>query len=286
MARRQAQRYHVPIIETFAAYGPWTILVLIAAGVSIGLVGGLLGIGGGVIAVPVLLEVFSGIGSTDSERMELAIGTAQAAILLSSLSAAWAHTSAGSIDRQVVRAWLPAILVGALFGLLLAPYAPPSVSIATFSGIILLLGTKMFAGDRIVAALAPPRPPAGWLPPAGIGLLSAALGVGAGTLSAPVLDLFSVPLKRSIGAGAVFNLVVAVPAVFGFVILGSGRTSLGSDAMGYVSLSATAPLSIPAMIAAPAAARLAGRLSLPLLRGLFACCLFAIATRLLLHAFG
>lgn len=268
------------------AYDLWTVLVLLAAGVAIGLVGGLLGIGGGVIAVPVLLEVFAGTGIPDSERTALAVGTAQAAILLSSLSAAWAHTSAGSIDRQVVRAWMPAMLVGASFGLLLAPYAPPPVSIATFAAIALMLGAKMLTGGRVVAALAPPRPLVGWLPPAGIGLLSAALGVGAGTLSGPVLDLFSVPLSRSVGAGAVFNLAVAAPAVFGFAILGIGRTSLGSDAVGYVSLSATVLLSIPAMIAAPAAARLSGRLSPPLLRGLFACCLFLIAIRLLLRAFG
>ena len=41
-------------------------------------------------------------------------------------------------------------------------------------------------------------------------MLASAVGVGGGTLSTPVLSLFSFPIKRAIGAGALFNLVISV----------------------------------------------------------------------------
>ncbi len=269
------------MVDLLAAYGGWTLLTFCLAGAIIGLVGGLLGIGGGVIAVPLLLEVFAHSTSSDADRAALAIGTAQAAILLSSVAAATGHASAGTIDRSILRAWMPAIVAGALLGLGLAPLIPASWSVAIFATVAILLGMQMIAGRRGVLASTLPKPPVGWLPPAVIGALSAGLGIGAGTLSGPVLGLFNTPLHRAVGAGAVFNLVVAVPATLGFAALGHARPGLPPDTIGYVSLSAAALLAVPAILVAPLAARLSTRVPVPLLRRLFALCLFAIAARAL-----
>lgn len=95
------------MLEILVTYSGWTLLAFVLAGAAIGVVGGLLGIGGGVIAVPVLLEVFAAGGMSDADRAALAIGTAQAAILLSSLAAAAAHAAAGTIDQPILRAWMP-----------------------------------------------------------------------------------------------------------------------------------------------------------------------------------
>lgn len=70
---------------------------LLAAGAAIGLLGGLLGIGGGVIAVPVLLERLG------QDRAAGAIGTAHAAVLLAALPAIIAHARAGRIARLLRR---------------------------------------------------------------------------------------------------------------------------------------------------------------------------------------
>jgi uncharacterized membrane protein YfcA len=173
------------------------------------------------------------------------------------------------------------MLAGTATGLLLANYVPVRVLTATFAGIALLLGARMLASDRFVLAEALPQPPLGWVPPGLIGLLAGGLGVGAGTLSSPALMMVSFPLLRAIGAGAVFNLAVALPATAGFVVLGIDKPGLASDTFGYVSLIGMALLSVPAMVVAPSAARLAARLPVALLRRLFALCLFAIAARLL-----
>ena len=248
----------------------WSLILLLLAGGAIGLAGGLLGIGGGVIAVPALLEIFAHLPVAD--RLPLAIGTAQAVILLSSITAMRAHGRGGGVDTSLLRAWLPAMILGGLLGLALAPFAPASVSLMVFAAIAAALGGTLLLGGRAQCAEGLPAPPAGWLPPGLIGLASAALGVGAGTLSGPALGLFGVGLHRAVGAGAVFNLAIAMPA------------SLLALGLGQVSLPGLLLLAGPAMLVAPGAARLSRRLPQRVLAAGFAVCLFGIAGRLVWRA--
>jgi uncharacterized membrane protein YfcA len=69
-------------------------------GVPIGLLAGLLGVGGGVVAVPVLPEIFEVLGVV--EPVALTVGTTQAGILIASATAA-AHWRAGTVDRALAR---------------------------------------------------------------------------------------------------------------------------------------------------------------------------------------
>jgi uncharacterized membrane protein YfcA len=69
--------------------------------VLIGLLAGLLGVvGGGIVAVPVLLDIFSIMGLGEAKAVVLAVGTAQASILVPPLSAVLAHWRAGTIERS------------------------------------------------------------------------------------------------------------------------------------------------------------------------------------------
>lgn len=248
----------------------WSLLLLPLAGMAICLAGGLLGIGGGVIAVPALLETF--VHLPVSDRLPLAIGTAQVVILLSSVSAVRAHARGGGVDASLLRAWLPAMILGGLLGMALAPFAPAALSLVVFAVIAAALGATLVLGKRARWAEGLPPPPAGGLPPGLIGLASAALGVGAGTLSGPVLGVFGVGLHRAVGAGAVFNLTVATPA------------ALAGLMMGQVNLPALFLLAGPAMLVAPGAARLSRRLPQRVLAWGFALCLFGIAGRLVWRA--
>ena len=274
-------------MSVLSAYplGIWAILL--TTGVLIGVLAGLLGIGGGVLAVPVLLEIFTFLDLDEATAVALAVGTAQASILVASLTAVLAHWRAGTIDGSLVRAWLPALLVGTIVGLALEPLAPAKALTGLFAVVAATLAVKLAMGDRLV--LSPLTGPLSQLPPAVVGALASAVGVGGGTLSSPVLSLFSFPLKRAIGAGALFNLVISLPATAFFLahdrsphdLVGPGRPF---DALGDVSLFCVAALSLPALFVAPVAARWSARAPVSLLRRLFALCLAAIALRLLLRA--
>jgi uncharacterized membrane protein YfcA len=271
------------VAELFSAYPPAFWLLLLGTGILIGLLAGLLGVGGGVIAVPVLLEIFTVMGLGESTTVALAIGTAQANILAASLTAASAHWRAGTIDGPLVRAWLPALLLGTGVGLALSVFAPARLLTQLFAGIAMALAVVMAMGERLVLSGAPLKGPLGQLPPTIVGALASAVGVGGGTLSTPVLSLFSFPIKRAIGAGALFNLIVGLPAAVFFLSHDLGTPGRPVDALGDVALFCVAALSLPALFVAPLAARWSARAPVSVLRRLFALCLAVIAVRLLLR---
>jgi len=205
-----------------------------------------------------------------------------ASILAASLTAASAHWRAGSIDGPLVRAWLPALLLGVL-GLALSVFAPAKLLIQLFAGIAVALAATMVLGERLVFTSAPLKGLPGQLPPGIVGALASAVGVGGGTLSTPVLSLFSFPIKQAIGAGALFNLVIALPAAAFFLTHDLGTPGRPVDALGDVALFCVAALSLPALFVAPLATRWSARAPVVVLRRLFALCLAVIAVRLLLR---
>ncbi len=266
-----------------AAYPPAAWVALLATGILIGLLAGLLGVGGGIVAVPVLLEIFEFMGISGSLAVSLAVGTAQASILIASTTATAAHWRAGTIDHELVRSWLPALMAGAIIGLALGSLAPSQVLTTLFAVVAGALALKMAAGDRLIIGQREPQGLLSQVPPAMVGGLAAAVGVGGGTLSTPVLTLFSFSLKRAIGAGALFNLVIAVPATLVFLSMDLDTPGRPADALGDVALFCVATLSLPALFVAPIAARWSSRAPVSLLRRLFALFLGVIAVRLLLR---
>jgi uncharacterized membrane protein YfcA len=171
---------------------------------------------------------------------------------------------------------------------------PPAVwaLFAGTSGLIGLLAGLLGVGGAIAAvpvlldvffARAPLEELPGHLLPLIVGLLASAVGVGGGRLSTPMLSLFSFPIKRAIGAGALFNLVISVPATLFFLTADLGTPDRTVDALSDVALFCVAALSLPALFVAPVAARWSVHAPVSVLRRLFALCFVVIALRLLLR---
>jgi len=268
------------VADLLSIYPVTVWIVLLTTGVVIGLLAGLLGVGGGIVAVPILLEVFAVTGVPADAVVPLAVGTAHTSILIASVTAASAHWRAGTIDRPLIKEWLPAILVGTALGLALGPFAPARLLVVVFAALAAGLGIKMALGDQVVLGRHPPKGAVAQLLPALVGAFASALGVGGGTLSTPVLSLFSFPIQRAIGAGALFNLIISLPATIAFLAMGWGTTGRPADSVGDVAMFCVAALSLPALFVAPMAARWSSRAPAVLLRRSFAFCLCAIAIRI------
>lgn len=272
------------MFESIAAFAWPAVLALGAAGLAIGVVGGLLGIGGGVIAVPVLLDVLAATGVPEAARLPIAVGTAHLVVALAAAPALWGHARAGTLEVAILRAWLGPLVFGGALGLLAARVVPPPLALLTFAALVLVLAGQMLAGRRLRLTDDLPRGLPGAVAPALVGLLAAGLGIGAGTLSGPVLGLFGVPLLRAVGVGAAFNLAIALPAALVFALQATPAAGAPGDSVGQVSLGAAALLAFPAMLVAPAAARLSRRVSDRALRTLFVATLLLIAARVLANA--
>src|SRR5512145_2138311 len=99
-------------------------------GVVAGVLAGMLGVGGGLVIVPVLVYLFTLQGFDGSVIMHLAIGTSLATIVLTSLSSIRAHHQRGAVLWPVVGRLTPGIIAGAWLGAAVA-HLLPTVALRT-----------------------------------------------------------------------------------------------------------------------------------------------------------
>ncbi len=263
------------------------VLAMIAGGVAGGLIAGLLGVGGGIVIVPVLEIVLGYVGVDPSVRMHVAVGTSLAVIIPTSISSAHAHHLKGAVLMDIVRFWSPFIVVGTIVGALVAGAASGQVLYAVFGAVALIVSAKMilWADDKAIAGDVP-RGIGGAALPSAIGFISAMMGIGGGSMSVPVMTLCGKPIHKAVGTSSLFGAFIAVPGTIGFVYTGWGNDLLPYASLGYVNLAGFA-LIIPTSIAfAPLGAKLAHALprrTLSLLFGLF---LFVVAVRMATRVFA
>src|SRR5881394_3083767 len=91
-------------------------LGLVLSGVVGGLVAGMLGVGGGIVVVPILYHVLALLGIDESVRMHIATGTSLATIIPTSFSSVTAHNRKGAVDWELLRRWAVPMFVGVLIG--------------------------------------------------------------------------------------------------------------------------------------------------------------------------
>src|SRR6185295_6879729 len=91
-------------------------LWIAGAGILVGLLAGLFGIGGGAIIVPVLYDVFRVLGGPDEVRMQLCVGTSMAILLPTTIRSYQTHKAKGAVMDEVMRAWTIPAVAGVALG--------------------------------------------------------------------------------------------------------------------------------------------------------------------------
>ncbi|MCO6383683.1 TSUP family transporter [Oceanicola sp. 502str15] len=260
---------------------------LVATGAVAGVLAGLLGVGGGIVIVPVLFWLFGWLGVPDAVAMHVAVATSLATIIPTSISSARSHHKKGAIDADLLKSWAPVIFVGALIGGLLSKVIASSGLTLIFGVIALLVAINMALPKKIVLADELPKGPVTrGLVPGFIGVFSALMGIGGGTLSVPTLTAFSFPVHRAVGTAAAFGLVIAVPAVIGFIWSGLGVPLRPPYSLGYVSLPAAVLIFSASVFTAPVGSKIAHSLDPARLKLAFAAFLFLSALKMLWSALG
>ena len=256
--------------------------LLVLTGVVAGILAGLLGVGGGIVIVPVLFWVFEALDFPGETAMTVAVATSLATIIPTSIASARAHRAKGNLDAALFARWAPFMFVGALLGGLLSFVLDGGDLRLVFGVIALLVAVNMAVPRTLVLSTGLPRSTAVEGAIAGtIGVLSALMGIGGGTLSVPTLSMFSFPTHRAVGTAAAFGLVIAVPAVVGFVASGWGSPLRPPFSAGYVNLVAAAIIFPATTLVAPWGARIAHALPADRLRLAFALFLGLTALRML-----
>ncbi|MFP5348451.1 MAG: sulfite exporter TauE/SafE family protein [Gammaproteobacteria bacterium] len=261
---------------------PADLLLLIVFGGIAGVMAGLLGIGGGLLIVPVLAILFERQGVSRDVLLQSAIGTSLATIVFTSLSSTLAHHRRNAVQWDLFRRFVPGVLIGGLVGAAVADSLPGRVLHYVVAVAILSVAVQFGFMPRAAPAQRPLPGRAALVSASGvIGALSTLVGIGGGSLTVPYLTWCSVPVKQAIATAAAIGFPIAVAGTVGYVVGGLNETGLPPYSVGYVVLPAFIGIVIASVLAAPLGAWLAHRLSETTLRRLFALFLAVLGMRML-----
>lgn len=247
-----------------------------------GFVAGLFGVGGGVVMVPILTELFAlGLGGSSIEHAQhLAVGTSLAIIVPTSIRSARAHYASGTMDLDLLQRYLMFVPAGVLLGLYLATILDARGLGAVFGGIALSVGLyQLFASSNLRVVKQVPGTPVAQVAGVAIGTSSTLMGIGGGVVNNVFMSLCGADIKRAIATSSGVGVLISIPAALGFVAIGWDQTQLPPLSLGYVNFPTLAFMIPFTIVMAPIGARLTHRLPGALTKRLFSAFLIVAALR-------
>jgi uncharacterized membrane protein YfcA len=262
---------------------PITVIFLscLLLGTIVGLLAGMLGIGGGLIIVPVLSYLLVHLmGMTTETVMPVAIATSLSTIIFTGFSSAYAHYRLGNIDRNIVTYTGIGIALGAIIGAQVASFISGELLKNIFAILVIVIALYMIFGKRkasdkkaTTSALAGVG--------VGTGVVSALMGIGGGALLVPALVWFRVNIRAAIGCAAFCGLIIAVFGTASFVVAGLKQHEMPPFSVGYVYLPATVGIVATSMFTANIGAKLGQRVNTRILKAILASLLVVVSIRML-----
>lgn len=259
-------------------------IALIVTGVFAGLLAGLLGVGGGIVIVPVLYFVFQGFGVDPANAMMVATGTSLATIIPTSVSSIRAHHGKGNVDWPLLKRWAGFMIVGVLVGSFLVTKISGSFFSLLFAVLAILVSLNMiFRANAKPLAQHLPGSAGQGLMASCIGFFSVMVGIGGGTLGVPTLAACNYPAHRAVGTAAAFGLLIALPGALMMLVQGTTPADAPFGTFGLINAPgflAIVPLTV---LCAPIGASLGAKLDGALLKKIFAVVLGITGLRMLMQ---
>jgi uncharacterized protein len=202
---------------------PGALVAALGAGGAIGLVLGLVGGGGSILAVPLLVYAV-GVASPHA-----AIGTAAVAVALNAASSLAGHARAGNVKWPCAVVFAAAGVIGAALGAEAGKAMDGARLLALFGGLMGVVGALMLRKrtssdnpdvrlERSTASVLLPR-----LVPIGfaVGLLAGFFGIGGGFLIVPGLILATgMPLRIAVGTSLVVVTALGLTTATSYALSG------------------------------------------------------------------
>lgn len=258
----------------------YELLTYLITGAVVGVAAGLLGIGGGLLIVPVLSSVFIVFLQTE-HVVHLAIGTSLATILITSFASVKAHQQHGAVRWDAVKLLTGGVLLGAFIGGWSSQFIASNI-LAKLFGILeliiainLLLALKPNPHRQLPGLVG--NSAAGSL----IGWLSSLVGIGGGTLTTPYLQWNNIRMHQAIATSAAVSLPVAAAGTLGYLMGGLDATGLPHYATGYIYWPAFFGIVVASYFTAPIGAKWAHQLPVKTLKRFFALFLIVLAIKML-----
>ncbi|MGZ4957958.1 MAG: sulfite exporter TauE/SafE family protein [Methylomonas sp.] len=255
-------------------------LASLILGMVAGVCAGLFGIGGGALIVPALTWLLAAQHLHPEQFMLIAVATSLATALFTSAASVRTHHKLGNVDWRRAFRLGPSLLVGAGGGAMLAEYISADWLRWFFVVYLLYTSVQLAMPKHALATAHQPRLyldyPMGLL----IGILSAILGIGGGTMTVPYLAGGGLLMKKAVATSSACALPITLSAAVSYIVLGWHCHDLPTGSLGYIYLPAFAGIVLTSIFTAPLGAKLAHHLPAQRLKRYFAVVLLLIAIKM------
>lgn len=265
-----------------ASFGLYPLLLFLLLGGIVGIIAGLFGVGGGLIIVPALIWGLPIVGVSQSHSTHIAVGTSLATIVVTSIAAIRAHQKRNAVLWQEVRLLTPGILLGAWLGGMLAGSMGGEILQRLFGVFAILVGLHLYFRLKATNSRFSPGPILTSLVGGVIGLISALVGIGGGSMTVPLLNITGVEMRKAVATSSACGLPIALSGTLSFIVVGWGLEGLPAGSSGYVYWPVALIIVITSTLFAPLGAAWAHRLPGDHLQRVFAVFLLFIGGSLLL----
>ncbi|MFQ6127382.1 MAG: sulfite exporter TauE/SafE family protein [Thermoplasmata archaeon] len=202
----------------------WTAAILITMVFGVAFIYSNLGLGGGLLFVPILL-------SLTTYPKEVVVPISLTFTIATSLSATLNHQRKGLVDFNLALALLSGALVGAVFGVLFNLNVPKEVFYAVFIAVVLVMASKMLrdwmqkARDEDSDDVSKVTRPRKFLSSTGTlasGFTSGSLGIGGGLVNVPLMEyVLGLGARRAIGTSSLMIIFTGAFGFFTYLLLGT-----------------------------------------------------------------
>jgi uncharacterized membrane protein YfcA len=250
-------------------------------GAVVGFFAGLLGIGGGLIIVPVLVYLLPLLGISAELAFPMALATSLASIIFTSTSAAFAHHKNGNIPWPIAQRLVITVAIGAMLGAVIAGMLSLKALTLIFASAVLVLAVYMFLSIKTERSVAPAS---NWvLQFIGLftGVLASLMGIAGGAILVPILMYYSLSMRQAIGVATASGIIVALFGALGYVIIGLRQSDLPPWSIGYIYLPALLGIVLTSSLFAPFGVKAGAKLSLSYLKKGFAIFLMLVAIKMM-----
>jgi len=261
----------------------YELLTYLVTGAIVGVAAGLLGIGGGLLIVPVLSTAFLYFLDTP-EVVHLAIGTSLATIVVTSFASARAHHKHDAVRWDVFKLLTAGVLFGAFIGGWSSQFVASNLLGQIFGVLELLIAINMLLAFKPHPNRKLPGLVGNTAAGSVIGSLSSLVGVGGGTLTTPYLVWNNISMHQAIATSTAVSIPVAISGTMGYFIGGLNATQLPAYATGYIYWPAFFGIVLASYFTAPIGAKLAHQLPVKTLKRVFGVLLLLLAAKMLLFS--